>query len=77
MVLVATGMNVLTYSHSEQPKQAGRFWKYFPYKTIFWKVFDGEMLIRSQKTTLLQIFCELSLYSQVMLKSIRVADDTF
>ena len=35
------------------------------------------MLIRSHATTLLQIFCELLLYSQVNFKSMRVADDTF
>ena len=35
------------------------------------------MLIRSQATTLLQMFCELLLYSQVILKGMRVADDTF
>ena len=35
------------------------------------------MLIRSQATTLLQIFCELLLYSQVIFKIMRVADDTF
>ena len=35
------------------------------------------MLIGSQTTTLLQIFCEPSLYSQVIFKSMRVADDTF
>ena len=34
------------------------------------------MLIRSQPTTLLQIFCELLLYSQVIFKSMGVADDT-
>ena len=34
------------------------------------------MLIRSQITTLLQIFCELLLYSQVIFKSMKVADDT-
>ena len=33
------------------------------------------MLIRSQITTLLQIFCELLLYSQVIYKSMKVADD--
>ena len=31
----------------------------------------------SQTTTHLQIFCELSLYSQIIFKSMRVADDTF
>ena len=34
------------------------------------------MLIRSQGTTLLQIFCDLLLYSQVIFKGMRVADDT-
>ena len=38
---------------------------------------EGEMLISSKSTTLLQIFCELSLDSQVIVKSMRVADDTF
>ena len=35
------------------------------------------MLIRMQTTNLLQIFCELLLYSQVICKSMRVPDDTF
>ena len=35
------------------------------------------MLTRSQTTTLLQIFCELSLHSQVIFKSMKVADVTF
>ena len=34
------------------------------------------MLEISQTTTLLQLFCELLLYSKVILKSMRVADDT-
>ena len=34
------------------------------------------MLISGQTTTLLQIFCELLLYSQVIFKSMKVADDT-
>ena len=34
------------------------------------------MLIRSHTTTLLQIFCELLLYSQFIFKSMKVADDT-
>ena len=67
----------LTHWHSERPKQACRFWKYFTQKGIFWKTFEGEMVITSQATTLLQIFCELSLSSQVIFKSMRVADDTF
>ena len=35
------------------------------------------MLITCQTTTHLQIFCELVLYSEVIFKSMRVADDTF
>ena len=41
------------------------------------KTFVGEMLIISKTTNLLQIFYELSLYSQVIKKNMRVADDTF
>ena len=33
------------------------------------------MFERSQTTTLLQLFCELLLYSKVISKSIKVADD--
>ena len=67
----------LTYSHSEQPKQAWQFWKDFFNKSIIWKIFEGEMLTRSQTATLLQIFCKISLYSQVIFKSMKVADGTF
>ena len=35
------------------------------------------MLIRSQTANLFQIFCELLLYSQVIFKRMKVADDTF
>ena len=66
-----------THSHSGRPKKAWQFWKYFTYKGIFWKTFEGEMLIISLTTTLLQIFCELLLYCQVIPKNVRVADDTF
>ena len=33
------------------------------------------MLTRSQTTNLLQIICEISLHSQVIFKSMKVADD--
>ena len=39
---------------------------FFFYKSVFRKIFEGEMSTRSQTTTLLQIFCELSLHSQVI-----------
>ena len=35
------------------------------------------MLVRKQTPNLLQIFCKLLLYSQVIFKSMRVPDDTF
>ena len=75
-MMLIKDIRVLTHSHSERPKQAWQFWIYFSNKGIFWKIFEGEMLIRSQTTTLLQIFCELLLYSQVSFKSMKVADDT-
>ena len=40
------------------------------------KIFEGEMFIRSQTITLLQIFCELMLSFKVILKTMRVADVT-
>ena len=58
-------------------RQAWQFWKYFSNKSVFWKIVEVGMLKRSQTTTLLQIFCELLLYSQVILKSMKVADGTF
>ena len=67
----------LTHLHSERPKEAWQYWEYLAHKSIYLKIIEGEMLIRSQTTTLLQIFYELSLYSQVIFKSMKVADDTF
>ena len=49
----------------------------FSNKSIFWKIIEGKMLDRSQTTTLLQEFCELLLSFKVILKSMKVADDTF
>ena len=68
----------LTHFHSKQPKETWGFWKYFTYKSIFLKTFEGELLIWSQTTTLLQIFCELKLLNpQVIFKRIRKADGAF
>ena len=49
----------------------------FNLQTHFLKNIEGEMLITSQKRTLLQIFCECLLYSKDIFKSMRIADDTF
>ena len=35
------------------------------------------MLIMSKTTTLLEIFCELSLQSEVIFESMKIADDTY
>ena len=43
----------------------------------FWKMFEGQMSTRNQTTTLLQIFSELLLNSEVIVKGMQVADDDF
>ena len=40
-------------------------------------MFEGEVLIRTQSSTLLQIICELMLYLQVIFKSMKEADTIF
>ena len=39
------------------------------------KIFERVMLIRRQTKNIIQIFCEISLHSQVIFKSMKVADD--
>ena len=46
-------------------------------KRFYQKIFEEEMFIRILPTTLLQIFCENLLYFQVILKSMKIADDTY
>ena len=41
------------------------------------KIFDGEVLIRTKPTTLLQIFCKIILYFKVIVKIIKDPDDNF
>ena len=67
----------LTHLDSGQPKQAWQIWKYFANNSIFLKTSQGEMFIRSQATTFLQIFFEFLLFSSDIYKSMRVADNTF
>ena len=43
---------------------------------MIWKIFDGEMLIRTQPLTLLQIFCESMLDAKVIFKITAGPDDT-
>ena len=51
-------------------KTAWRFWKFLSNKSIIRKIFEGEMLFRTQPTILLQIFCEFVIHSQVIFESI-------
>ena len=44
-------------------------------KGIFWKLFEREMFMIIQFTTLLQIFCEIMCISKVIFKSITYPDD--
>ena len=41
------------------------------------KIFEGEILIRTLPTTLLQIFCKFISNSKIIVKSISGADDNF
>ena len=68
-------MNLVNYI-SIFPSNRSQFWKYFSNKSVFRKIIEGYMLNRSQTTTFLQISYDLLLYSQVILKRMRVADDT-
>ena len=64
-------MNIYTQSSQKRPENL----EIFSLQKHFLKTIEGEMFIRRQKTNLLQIFCEISLHSQVILKSMKVADD--
>ena len=46
-------------------------------EAFFGKTFEGELFIRSHTMILIKIFHKLSLNSRVIIKSMRVADDTF
>ena len=46
-------------------------------ESIVEKIFEGELLIRTLPTTLLQIFCKISCNSKVIVKSIIDPDDNF
>ena len=71
---LATFINQLTFRAAKTGLTI--FVNILPTDAFSGKHFKG-MLIRSKKSTLLQIFCELSLYIQVIFKSMRVANDTF
>ena len=73
--LKCTDMRIL--SHCFQcPKTAWQFWKNLSGKSIFRKIFKGEIFIRTIPTTLLQISCKIILNSKVIVKSIRDPENT-
>ena len=57
-------------------KISGLFSQYLRGRFISWKIFHREMLIITQSTTLLQIFCEFMINYEVIFKSILGPDDT-
>ena len=59
------------------PKKAWLFWGYLLSKNIFQEIFDGEILATTKLTTLLQMFCELLLYSRVIFRWIKDPDNNF
>ena len=59
-----------------QPKNVWLFRWYISNVSLSKKIFEGEILIRAQPTTLLQIFRELILYSKDIFKSVKVPDDS-
>ena len=56
-------------------KNAGQFRWYLSNKSNIYKIFEGELFIRTPSTTLLQIFRKFVLYSKVILKSLADPDD--
>ena len=68
---------ILIHLCSQRPKSAWQFWWNLAGKRTCRKIFEGEMLIRTLSTTLLQIFCKIILNSEVIVKSIIDPDDNF
>ena len=80
-IIIETGSSKKSYSRVINPftlREARRgltILEIFPLQKHFLKAFEWEMLIRRQTTNLFQIFCEISLHSQVIFISMKVADD--
>ena len=72
LLLAAVRINPFTLRAA---KRGLTFLEIFPFQKHFLKTFEWEMLIRRQTTNLLRIFCEISLHSQFIFKSIKIADD--
>ena len=46
-------------------------------ESVIWKIFEGEMLIKTLPTTFLQLFLKIILYFKVIVKSIIDPDSNF
>ena len=57
-------------------KTAWLFWCSLSYKSIFQKIFKGEMFFRALSKTLFQIFCKFMSKSKVIIKGLTGPDDT-
>ena len=62
--------------HSCCQKQSDNFDKSFKQKQN-WKIFEGEMLIRTLAVTLLQMFCKITVNSKIIVKSMLDPDINF
>ena len=58
----------LTHKHSERPKQAWRFWKYFSNISIFWNSSEGEMFIRTKQQLFFKYFVNFHLNPKLFSK---------
>ena len=58
-------------------KKARLFRQYHLNKSFFRKIFEGESLIKTQHTTLLQVVSEFKIHSKLHFKSIIDPDDTY
>ena len=67
----------LTHTCLERLKKAELFTKYLFDRSIFYKKYEREMFSITDLTSLLQIFCEILLYTKVIFKSVIDADDNF
>ena len=63
-------------AHSCCQKQSDNFDESFKQKQN-WKIFEGEMLIRTLAVTLLQMFCKITVNSKIIVKSMLDPDVNF
>ena len=73
----APGQQALNPLMLAAAKTAWQFWWNLSSKSVFGKIFEGEMLIRTLPTTLLQIFCKISFNPKVIVRSTIDPDDNF